>query len=184
MVRTVGHGTLAADDFASLVKAAGVEMVVDVRRFPGSRRHPHFGRDEMEHWLPESSIGYRWLPSLGGRRSPAPESVHVGLRNPQFRAYADHMESEEFAAGVAELLALAASASAAVMCAESVWWRCHRRLLADHLVLVESQAVEHLFHDGRLQSHPPTPGARVDGHRVLYGAIEAETLPMELPLGE
>lgn len=168
LVRTVGHGTLAADAFAELLAGAGVEAVVDVRRFPGSRRHPQFGRDEMERWLGESGLGYRWLPALGGRRAAVPGSPHVGLRNPQFRAYADHMETEEFAAGVAQLLGLAAARPVAVMCAESVWWHCHRRLLADHLVLVEKVAVEHLFHDGRLEPHVPSAEARRQGAGLVY----------------
>ena len=92
----------------------------------------------------------------------------MGLRNDQFRAYADHMISDEFVEGVAELSALARARRVAVMCAESVWWRCHRRLLADHLVLVEQMRVEHLFHDGRLVEHPPTPEARLLDGRVIY----------------
>ncbi len=167
-IRTLGHGTLTAGDLAGLVRHAGVEMVVDVRRYPGSRRHPHFVADEMATWLPESGPGYRWLPSLGGRRTPAADSPNVGLRNEQFRAYADHMASEEFAGGVADLLELAQDQPVAIMCAESVWWRCHRRLLADHLVLVAEVPVEHLFHDGRLVEHDPTPEARRAGDHVVY----------------
>jgi uncharacterized protein (DUF488 family) len=164
-VRTLGHGTLAADAFADLVRGAGIEVVVDVRSFPGSRRHPHFASDEMRSWLPEHEVDYRWLPSLGGRRKSTADSPNVGLRNAQFRAYADHMTSAEFTEGVADLGALAATRPVAVMCAESVWWRCHRRLLADHLVLVEQIPVEHLFHDGRLVGHDPIPEARrVDDH--------------------
>ena len=167
-IRTLGHGTLAADELARLVGQSGVEVVVDVRRYPGSRRHPYLGGDEMAAWLPERGLEYRWLPSLGGRRTPAAGSRNVGLRNEQFRAYADHMASEEFAEGVAELTALAADRPVAVMCAESVWWRCHRRLLADHLVLVSGTPVEHLFHDGRLIGHHPTAEARVVGDHVVY----------------
>lgn len=178
-VRTVGHGTLAADDFAALLTAAGAATVVDVRRYPGSRRHPQFGRPAMEAWLPDHAVAYRWLPALGGRRSPAPGSPNTALRNDQFRGYADHMASEEFAAGVEDLLGLAASASVAVMCAEAVWWRCHRRLLADHLVVVHGVAVQHLFHDGRLVDHRPSPEARrVDG-RLVYDLGRQQGLPAE-----
>jgi uncharacterized protein (DUF488 family) len=168
---TVGHGTLTAPEFSDLVRGAGVELVVDIRRFPGSRRHPQFGRGVMAAWLPARGVEYRWLPALGGRRSPSSASTNTGLRNPQFRAYADHMSSGEFAAGIAELLRLQAGRVAAVMCSEAVWWRCHRRLLADHLVLIEDLFVEHLFHDGRLVAHPLTLEARpVDG-RVGYGVV-------------
>ncbi len=167
-LRTVGHGTLEAAAFAEVVGRAGVEVVVDVRRFPGSRRHPHFAGDDMAAWLPAHGLAYRWLPSLGGRRRPAPDSINVALRNDQFRAYADHMAIDEFASGVADLRALMASHPVAVMCAESVWWRCHRRLLADHMVLVEQAPVDHVFHDGRVDAHRPTPEARPgDGH-VVY----------------
>lgn len=167
-VRTVGHGALEAADFAALVRQVGLELIVDVRRYPGSRRHPHFASEAMAAWLPEAGVGYRWCPALGGRRRPVPDSPNVALRNEQFRAYADHMATDEFAAAVAELRASAAGTPVAVMCAESVWWRCHRRLLADHLVLVEDVAVEHLFHDGRLAAHPPTPEARRADHHLVY----------------
>jgi uncharacterized protein (DUF488 family) len=166
-IRTVGHGTLEADAFADLVTGAALQVVVDVRRYPGSRRHPQFG-EAMEAWLPARGVDYRWLASLGGRRSPAPDSPNIGLTNPQFRGYADHMASAEFAEGVAALLEVATDRPAAVMCAESVWWRCHRRLLADHLVLVEEIAVDHLFHDGRIVAHAPAPEARRVGRRVVY----------------
>lgn len=168
-LRTVGHGTLSASAFAALVAAAGVERVVDVRRFPGSRRHPQFASEEMARWLPEHGLEYEWMPSLGGRRKRRPDSPNTGLRNAQFQAYADHMATDDFRTGVARLLAAAADRCVAVMCAESVWWRCHRRLLADHVVLVEGWTVEHLMHDGRRVAHPLTPGARRVGDGVLYG---------------
>jgi uncharacterized protein (DUF488 family) len=124
----------------------------------------------MPEWLADAGLGYRWLPALGGRRRPTAASPNTGLRNEQFRGYADHMASAEFAAGVADLLALAADSpegAVAVMCAEAVPWRCHRSLLADHLALVEAVTVEHLFHDGRLATHAPTRGAR----RTLSGQL-------------
>jgi uncharacterized protein (DUF488 family) len=167
-IRTVGHGTLDAASFAELVRYAGVEVVIDVRRFPGSRRHPHFASDEMSVWLPELGTEYRWLPALGGRRKMTPGSSNLGLRNSQFRAYGDHMSSREFDAGIGVLRSVAAERAVALMCSESLWWRCHRRLVADHLALVEGLSVEHLFHDGRLVLHPLTPEARrADGH-VVY----------------
>jgi uncharacterized protein (DUF488 family) len=166
-IRTVGHGTLEADEFAALVVGADLGLVVDVRRYPGSRRHPHFGSG-MEEWLAVRGVDYRWLGSLGGRREPMPSSPNLALRNPQFRGYADYMASSEFAAGVRELVNLGRARPTAVMCAESVWWRCHRRLLADHLVLVEGTRVEHLFHDGRLAEHAPTPEARRVENHVVY----------------
>lgn len=169
---TIGHGTLAAEDLAALVRDAGVDLLVDVRRHPGSRRHPQFGRDAMAAWLPAGGVAYRWEPALGGRRSGAPDSPNTALRNPQFRAYADHMGTAEFVDAVRVLLDddAATDGHVAVLCSESVWWRCHRRLLADHLVLVDGVGVDHVFHDGRTSPHPPTPEARVDHGRLVYDA--------------
>lgn len=171
-VLTVGHGTLAEHEFAGLVREAGVDHLVDVRSFPGSRRNPHFRREAMEDWLPERGVAYSWEARLGGRRRGVDRSPHVGLRHEAFRAYADHMDTAEFGEALDALTEQAARQRVAVMCAESVWWRCHRRLLSDALVLLRDVAVEHLFHDGRLQEHPPTPEARVDGGRVVYDVGE------------
>jgi uncharacterized protein (DUF488 family) len=173
-IRTLGHGTLSAAAFAALVRNARVEVVVDVRRFPGSRRFPHFAREAMASWLPEHGLDYRWLVALGGRRKLLKRSPNVCLRNDQFRAYADHMASAEFASGIAELRRLTAERAGAVMCAEALWWHCHRRLLADHLVLVEDAAVEHVFHDGRVVAHPLTAEARVSRGHVVYDVAVAE----------
>ena len=167
-IRTVGHGTLEVQAFADLLHGAGLATVVDIRRFPGSRRYPQFGSDAMRGWLADAGLGYEWCETLGGRRTAASDSPNVALRNLQFRGYADHMATPAFAAGVAELMAVARRGPATVMCAESVWWRCHRRLLADHLVLVEHIEVEHLFHDGRMVGHVATPEARVVGGHVVY----------------
>lgn len=165
---TVGHGTLAADDLAGLLAGAGVELVVDVRSFPGSRRHPQFGRAEMERWLPEAGLRYRWEPRLGGRRRVRPDSRHVALRTPGFRAYADHMETADFRAGLDAALADAARWRTAVLCSESLWWRCHRRLLADAATLLDGVAVTHLLHDGRATAHVPTTGVRRAGDHLVY----------------
>lgn len=165
---TVGHGAASAVALVGLLEAAGIETVVDVRRFPGSRRHPYFGREAMAAWLAAAGLDYRWMEDLGGRRPVRSESPNVALRNLQFRAYADHMSSSEFAGAVDGLLDVARASPSAVMCSESVWWRCHRRLLADHLVLIEGVDVAHVFHDGRITAHPITPGARRVGRIVVY----------------
>jgi uncharacterized protein (DUF488 family) len=171
-IYTVGHGTLPAEDLAAVVAEAGIELVVDVRSFPASRRHPQFAREAMEQWLPDADIAYRWEPRLGGRRRPRPDSPHGALRVPAFRGYADHMETQDFQDAVDDLLAEAGTRRTTVMCAESVWWRCHRRLVADAVVVLHGAAVEHLFHDGRLDPHRPTPAARVDGCRLVYDGGE------------
>jgi uncharacterized protein (DUF488 family) len=174
---TVGHGTLPADELARLVGGAGIELVVDIRSFPTSRRHPQFRREAMELWLPDAGVEYRWEPRLGGRRKERPGSPHAALRVSGFRGYADHMETAEFSDALDDVLVDADRRRTAVMCAESVWWRCHRRLLADAAVLLRGAAVEHLFHDGRLRPHPTTPEARVEARRIIYDGGEA-TLPL------
>jgi uncharacterized protein (DUF488 family) len=180
-LHTVGHGTLPADAFAELLRRAAVEHVVDVRSYPGSRHNPQFARDAMEGWLPGAGLEYRWNRELGGRRKPRADSRHPALRNDAFRAYADHMETAEFHDGVERLLDHDDLDETVVMCSESVWWRCHRRLLADHLVLVRGLDVVHLMHDGRQTPHPVTEGARLDGDTVVYdvGVTTALVLDVE-----
>lgn len=176
-LRTVGHGTLPDRELVSLLEGAGVSRLVDVRSFPGSRRNPQFGRAEMERWLPAAGIAYAWLPALGGRRRPVRGSEHVALRHDAFRAYADHMATAAFRTGVDELVTMAGAAPTAVLCSESVWWRCHRRLLADHLVLVDGVEVHHLMHDGRLTPHRPTDGVRLAEDRLVYDVGVTPPLP-------
>lgn len=175
---TVGHGTLSAGALADLLRDSGVEVLVDIRSYPGSRRHPHFSREEMARWLPDAGVAYRWEPRLGGRRRPRADSPHVALRNEAFRAYADHMDTPEFTAALDDLLAGAARQRTAVMCAESAWWRCHRRLLADAAVLLRGADVRHLMHTGRMEPHVLTEGARRTGDRVVYDVGGAVPLPL------
>lgn len=167
---TVGHSTLEAEELLAMLEGAGVAGVVDVRRHPGSRRHPHFSKDAMGAWLAEAGVAYRWAEALGGRRPTADDSPHVALRNAGFRGYADHMTTEEFATALVELLDEAAGNPTAVLCAESLWWRCHRRLLADAAVLLHGADVVHLRPDGTSQAHPVTEEARVIGDTVVYDA--------------
>ena len=178
-LHTVGHGTLSAEAVVTLLAGAGLGRVVDVRSFPGSRRNPQFAREAMERWVPAAGVEYRWMRELGGRRRPASSSRHVALRHESFRGYADHMETTDFLVGVEELLALAEHGSTTVMCSESVWWRCHRRLLADHLVLVRDVDVVHLMHDGRLVPHVVTDGARLVGRTVVYDVGVTSPLSLE-----
>ena len=172
---TIGHGTLTEDTFVGLVRGAGISGIVDVRSFPGSRRNPQFGRDLMGRWLSAAGIGYSWMGGLGGRRRPVSGSRHVALRHPSFRAYADHMETPAFIAAVDDMLRL--PAGTATMCSESVWWRCHRRLLADYLVLVRTEEVVHLMHDGRLTPHHLTDGVRLEDDHLVYDVGATPPLP-------
>ncbi|MBV9410938.1 MAG: DUF488 domain-containing protein [Acidimicrobiia bacterium] len=176
MLFTVGHGTLPQDQLVELLRGAGVESLVDVRSAPGSRRHPQFMRQAMEQWLPEAGIAYRWEPRLGGRRKVTPDSPNVALRHPSFRAYADHMAVPEFAEALDGVLDEAAIRPTTVMCAESVWWRCHRRLISDFATLVREVDVRHLMHDGRIGEHHPTEGVRRDGDHLLYDVGETGSL--------
>jgi uncharacterized protein (DUF488 family) len=174
MLVTFGHGTAGEEEIAGLLRGAGVAAVVDIRTAPGSRRHPHVARAKLERWLPEHGIGYRWDKRLGGFRKAAPDSPDTAWREPMFRGYAAHMREPGFSTAIEEVLDQAAAERTAVMCSESVWWRCHRRLVADFCELARSTAVSHLMHDGRLMAHRPSPGVRVrdDGLLVYDGGQE------------
>ncbi|NJQ02188.1 DUF488 domain-containing protein [Streptomyces zingiberis] len=158
---TFGHGTAGREFLTELLREAGIAGVVDVRTAPGSRRNPDVSRAALGSWLPGADIGYRWEPRLGGFRRAAPGSPDTFWRNDSFRGYAGHTRDPDFRAAMDDLLSEAATASTAVMCGESVWWRCHRRLIADFAVLARGTPVLHLAHDGRLTPHPPTAGARL-----------------------
>lgn len=171
-VLTVGHGTLPESDFASIVTAAGVIEVVDIRSFPGSRRNPQFGSDSMARWFPSTVSPTRGCGPWGDDASFCPGRLTRPLRHASFRAYVDHMGSELFLVGVTDLLDR--GGGVAVMCSESVWWRCHRRLLADHLMLVREIDVVHLMHDGRHMPHVPTDGVRREhGSGLVYDVERA-----------
>ena len=134
VIWTVGHSTRSIDDFITVLASHAIEILVDVRRFPGSRRLPQFHSSELASALARQGIGYRWLGELGGRRAADPESPNDAWEHPAFRGYADHTATDEFASGLFELLMLANGAHTAIMCAELLWWRCHRRIIADVLV--------------------------------------------------
>lgn len=171
---TIGHGTAEPDRFAELLRAAGVRRLVDVRTAPGSRRAPQFGRDAMARWLPEAGIDYRWERDLGGFRRARPDSANTALRHPAFRGYADHMATPAFVAAFGRVIDEARADRLAVMCSESLWWRCHRRLIADAAELLAGCAVVHLLHDGRSERHRLTEGVRREGDGLVYdGAGEA-----------
>ena len=140
MLLTFGHGTASAERMTELLRGAGVAVLVDVRTAPGSRRHPHVARAELEGWLPEAGISYRWDKRLGGFRKAAPDSPDTAWREDMFRGYAAHMRTEAFQAAMDEVLTQADADRTVVMCAESLWWRCHRRLLADFAVACPGRA--------------------------------------------
>ncbi|MER7441856.1 DUF488 domain-containing protein [Micromonospora avicenniae] len=160
---TVGHGPMSRAALGRLLTDAAVSLIVDVRRFPGSRANPDVRRDALAQWLPELGIEYRWEERLGGRRHlPAGTPAHdVWWTVPAFRAYAAYTRTPPFLAALELVLEQAASSPTAVMCSESVWWRCHRRLIADVTILSRAVPVRHLMPDGRLTPHPVAAGARL-----------------------
>jgi uncharacterized protein (DUF488 family) len=158
-LRTIGHGTASAQRLTELLRGAGVQQLVDVRTAPGSRHNPEMVREAMARWLPDQGVDYRWEGRLGGWRRDPPDSPDTALRNRSFGGYAAHMRTPEFRAAVEEVLG--DTACTAVMCSESVWWRCHRRMIADFAVLACGVPVEHLMPDGRRTEHRPTRGVRL-----------------------
>ncbi|MEV0240945.1 DUF488 domain-containing protein [Streptomyces sp. NPDC050674] len=168
---TFGHSTAGRERIAELLRAAGVTAVVDVRTAPGSRRDPDLLRERLAGWLPDAGLSYRWEPDLGGFRPLPADSPDVVWRNESFRGYAAHTRSPEFVTAMDRLLDEASDVRTAVMCSEAVWWRCHRRLIADFAVLARGVPALHLMHDGRLSAHTPTPGARLrDDGLLVYDA--------------
>jgi len=166
-ILTVGHSTHAFDDFVTLLRRHGIERLVDVRIAPGSRRLPHFARDRLAEALPAAGIDYVHAKALGGRRRPLPDSPNTGWRNAGFRGYADYMGTGGFAAALAELEQFARERRTAIMCAEALWWRCHRRLIADALS-TRGWSVTHIASDGTLAAHEVTGFAQVHDGRLAY----------------
>ena len=168
---TVGHSTRSGEEFVQILLAHEVEVLVDVRTFPGSRRYPQFNRDALAENLALQKIRYHHEPRLGGRRKPRADSHNSAWRNEQFRGYADHMETEEFKRGVQELLELAAEKRVAIMCAEAVWWRCHRSLISDYLK-AKGHEVIHILDEKKTEEHPFTSAARIiDGDLSYRGLL-------------
>jgi len=171
MVWTVGHSTRSIEEFVAVLRAHDIEGLIDVRRFPASRRLPWFNAQPLAASLDAVGIAYCWIPALGGRRTPNPDSTNTGWRHPSFRGYADHMQTEEFAAGLFELLMIAGGLRSAVMCAELLWWRCHRRLLADQLVALgeETWHIE--------TAKPPALHRLIEPARIVDGQLSYDIQP-------
>lgn len=167
IILTAGHSTRTFDELLGVLVAHRVQLVVDVRRFPASRRHPQFNREVLEEGLGRAGVEYLWLPAIGGRRSRLPNSPHTAWREPAFAGYADHMDTEEFRGGVRVLIERAKGKVTCLLCAEALPQKCHRRLIADWLV-AHGVVVKHVLDEKRVEEHALTPFARVSDGRVVY----------------
>lgn len=168
---TVGHSTRPLEEFIDLLKAHGVQRVMDIRTIPRSRHNPQFNRETLAAALRAAKIGYVHLKKLGGLRHAKPDSQNLGWRNASFRGFADYMQTAEFQAGLERALKLSSAKPSALMCAEAVPWRCHRSMVADALA-VRHVPVEHILSDSRTQPHTLTPFARVKGKQITYPTDE------------
>ena len=172
-VWTIGHSTRPLDELVALLRAHGIDTLVDVRTVPRSRRHPQFEKTALTDSLPQAAIAYAHMPGLGGLRKPRPDSPNTGLRNEGFRGYADYMQTPDFGRHVMDLITLAAGARVAIMCAEAVPWRCHRSLLSDALV-VRGVRVLHVLGRGEPSTHALNTVAHRDGVRLTYPPPQGE----------
>jgi uncharacterized protein (DUF488 family) len=165
---TIGHSTRAIDEFISLLEKNETKLLVDVRAWPGSKRYPQFNKDALAESLNAHGIRYEHFPELGGKRKSQPDSRNTAWRNATFRGYADYMETEQFQKGIERLLDIAVEAgSTAIMCAEAVWWRCHRSLIADYL---KARGVEvlHVLGANKVEPHPYTSASRIVNGELSY----------------
>jgi uncharacterized protein (DUF488 family) len=174
---TIGHAALPIEVFIEALQRHRIKILVDIRRYPGSRHAPQFGQGALRPELETAGIGYVYLGALGGRRKARPDSLNTAWRNASFRGYADYMETEEFQLGLAELMEIGRDARVAIMCAESVWWRCHRAMVADAL-LAHGWRVWHIMPGGAIQPHRLSAAANVvDGVLTYHTVGTAENSP-------
>jgi len=166
---TIGHSTRKIDDFIALLKENGIKLLADVRMYPGSKRYPQFGREALAKSLSEAGIRYEHFLELGGRRKAKPDSKNTAWRNEMFRGYADYIETNDFEKGIARLVDLAEkSGPTAIMCAEAVWWRCHRSLISDYLK-VRGVEILHILDHNKVEPHPFTSAAKIVNGESSYG---------------
>src|ERR1700719_4588201 len=168
LIFTIGHSTHPIEEFLALVSQHEIIALADVRSYPSSKRWPHFNQEELQRAVERTGIEYRCLKSLGGRRkSKDAASPHTAWQIPAFRAYADYADGDDFRAGLDDLVTLAAQRRTAYMCSEGLWWRCHRRIISDNLV-IRDWTVEHIMPTGKLSAHVLAPFARVVDGRIIY----------------
>lgn len=166
-IYTIGHSTHSIEEFISMLQSFNIQILVDVRSLPGSRKFPQFNAENLKISLKENNIQYIYMKNLGGRRKLDKDSKNDLWRNPSFRSYADYMETPEFEKAVHELEEIACHQTVAYMCAEAVWWRCHRSMISDYLK-AKSWKVMHIMAEGKATEHPYTSPARIEGDQVHY----------------
>ncbi len=164
---TIGHSTHSFEEFLGMLHAFDIEVIADIRNYPGSRRYPHFNKDQLEVSLPENNIQYTHLKDLGGRRKADPDSKNTAWRHSAFRGYADYMETSSFEQGLTQLLGIALKHRTAYMCSEAVWWRCHRAMISDYLK-VQGWKVMHILNAKKEEEHPYTSPARIVNGKLNY----------------
>ncbi|MEP6717756.1 MAG: DUF488 domain-containing protein [bacterium] len=171
-VWTIGHSTRSAEEFNKILAARKIEALIDVRSFPGSRRYPQFNKQQLASTLPEIGVDYFHFPELGGRRQTRKDSRNTAWKNQSFRGYADHMETKEFQQGLERLMEISGAKRTAVMCAEALWWRCHRSLISDFLK-ARGVTVIHILDATNEQPHPYTSAARIIDGELSYEGLLA-----------
>ncbi len=167
LIWTIGHSTSSLEKFVSLLQSFNIELLADIRSYPGSKRYPHFNKESLSLSLKNVGIGYIHLPELGGRRKPRPDSANTAWRNAAFRGYADYMETEDFKKAISNLENFSLEQRTAYMCSEAVWWRCHRSLVSDYFK-THGWTVMHIMEEGKAVEHPFTPVARAVQGNLFY----------------
>ena len=174
-IYTIGHSTRTLEEFIELLETFSIEMLADVRSYPGSRRYPHFNKENLAKELPLKNILYIHIPALGGRRKTLPESKNTVWKNNAFRGYADYMETNEFKKGIEELENISFKYKTAFMCSEAVWWRCHRSMIADYLK-AEGWKILHIINNKNAEEHPYTAPAKIIDGRLSYKSAQQNLL--------
>ncbi len=170
-IYSIGHSTRTLEELIELLQLYEIKILADVRSQPGSKRFPHFNKENLELKLPEAGIAYTHIKELGGRRKLNPVSYNIVWKNKSFRAYADYMETNSFKDGTEKLIALACSNTTAFMCSEAVWWKCHRSMISDYLKM-KGWKVIHILSKNNIEEHPYTRQAKIDHGNLFYREIE------------